>query len=367
VSVLDFGAAGDGATDDTDAFRRAAATVRPILVPKPPSFYRITGRIEVASSVRGEGMPKLRMEGSDGSAGKTLLQVTGYRGPGIVISGLHLDGGWDGRAAAGEHAHGVAIVGSRAVFVEDNLVENAYGDAVYVGANVHSSSEGIVVRRNTLARPRRCGVALVAVRGAKVLENTLRKGNAYVSVVDVEPNPDDQTVVEDVEIARNDVDAPLAFFVNLYSFPPRKGYSRPVKNVAVTGNTIRARVGVEKPADTGSFHGVRVLHNEFFPSDNSSVFLRIRQAPGNGASTTDLLVEGNVDHGSFPSGSTGCGTAPPGRSSQVAQVIRLVVRENTAGKFVVSDCPGARVTDAAGLPASAEERSASGMARTRTP
>jgi hypothetical protein len=368
VNVLELGARGDGVADDTDAFRRAAGTGRPLLVPKPPRFYRITGRIEVAGSVRGQGMPELRMEAPDGTDAKTLLRVTGYLGPGIVISGLHLNGGWDGRAEAGEHSHGVSIVGSRGVVVEDNVIEDTYGDSVYLGANAHANSADVVVRRNTLAGPRRCAVALVAVKGAMVSDNTLRKANAYVAVVDVEPNPDDLTVVEDVQVDGNVVEAPLATFVNLYSFPPAKGYTRTVRGVTVEQNKIHARVGVEKAPDTGSFDQLRILRNEFFPADSSSVFVRIRHASGNGAATTDVVVEGNVDHGTFPSAPTGCGASPPGVSSQLGQVTGLVVRGNTAGRFVVSDCPGAEVTGGAASPAQAAGRSvAEAAARPRTP
>ncbi|BDG02302.1 glycoside hydrolase family 55 protein [Anaeromyxobacter oryzae] len=296
VSVVAFGARGDGVADDTAAFQRAAATGQPLVVPRPPAFYRVTARIDLASSVRGEGMPEIRMDGSDGSDAKTLLRVAGYLGSGIVISGLHLNGGWDGAASAQEHAHGIAIVGSRNVFVQDDVIEATYGDSVYVGALAHANSAAVVVRRNTLVGPRRCNVALVAVRGALVLRNVIRKSNAYVAAVDVEPNPDDLTVVEDVEIAGNDADAPATSFVNLFSFPPRKGYTRTVRNVTVARNTIRARAGVEKAPDTASFDGILVQGNEFFPADRTSVFVQIRHASGNGAATTNVVVEGNADH-----------------------------------------------------------------------
>jgi hypothetical protein len=42
VSVTDFGAAGDGVTDDTAAFTAATATAQPIYVPQSTSFYSLT-------------------------------------------------------------------------------------------------------------------------------------------------------------------------------------------------------------------------------------------------------------------------------------------------------------------------------------
>lgn len=48
VSVKDFGAAGDGQTDDTAAFQRALAEVKSGAIEVPPGRYRITGLLEIA-------------------------------------------------------------------------------------------------------------------------------------------------------------------------------------------------------------------------------------------------------------------------------------------------------------------------------
>lgn len=45
VSIKDFGAIGDGVTDDTAAINAANATGQPILFPKPASFYKTNGTV----------------------------------------------------------------------------------------------------------------------------------------------------------------------------------------------------------------------------------------------------------------------------------------------------------------------------------
>lgn len=65
VSVKDFGAVGDGSTDDTTAFQNAINTGKPVYVPKPPDAYKITDTLTLNSSYKAligdECMPVIEM------------------------------------------------------------------------------------------------------------------------------------------------------------------------------------------------------------------------------------------------------------------------------------------------------------------
>jgi hypothetical protein len=50
VSVVDFGAKGDGTTDDTAAIQAAVDTRKTVFFPKPPTFYKITSFVELQST-----------------------------------------------------------------------------------------------------------------------------------------------------------------------------------------------------------------------------------------------------------------------------------------------------------------------------
>ena len=50
VSVKDFGAKGDGTSDDTAAFQKALATVKSGAIEVPPGRYRITDILEIKRS-----------------------------------------------------------------------------------------------------------------------------------------------------------------------------------------------------------------------------------------------------------------------------------------------------------------------------
>src|SRR6476620_661554 len=61
VSVKEYGARGDGQTDDTAAFLKALATVKSGAIEVPPGRYRITNILEIKRSrivLRGAGPDK---------------------------------------------------------------------------------------------------------------------------------------------------------------------------------------------------------------------------------------------------------------------------------------------------------------------
>jgi hypothetical protein len=221
VNVRTLGAVGDGVADDTPAFRAAAATGKGVFVPRPPVAYRLTGHVSLRGSIRGDGsLPTLRMDGADGDPdqglARNLLVIDGYTGPGLTVRGLHLDGGWDGVGRAGEWSHCIRVTSSRNVTIEDNVLERPYGDCVFVG---HYADRGapafppsrIVVRHNTLSRPRRCAVAIVSGTGVTVSDNRIVKTNDYVAAIGLEPDPLGYQHVDGVTIEGNTFDvAPIA-------------------------------------------------------------------------------------------------------------------------------------------------------------
>jgi Pectate lyase superfamily protein len=241
VDVTTFGAVGDGVTDDTAAFVKAAATGKDLRVPRPSAHYKVTSKIRVHGSVRGMGMPEIRMYGAEGKESHSIFELRDYDGAGAVFSGLHLNGGWDGAGTAGEWSHLILIKGSRNVTVEDNLLERPYGDCVLVGGEgVPTPSQNVVIRNNELSEPRRCTVALVSAKQVVIEQNVHRKHlSNYVSAVDLEPNPNGLDVVNGVSILDNTFDcASMAYHgpvVAVYN-PPGNSGAPQSGNVTVTGN-----------------------------------------------------------------------------------------------------------------------------------
>jgi hypothetical protein len=210
ANVRSFGAVGDGSTDDTAAFRAAAATGKQLFVPAPPVAYVLTGFVALQSSIYGDGsMPLVKMVGADGDPDqghtRNMLYVSDYRGSGLVIQGLHLDGQWNG-GTRGEWGHVVNIGHSSNVTVQFNVITGAYGDDVFIGEWGGTPSSAIVVQNNTLGTPYRCNVAVNSANGVTIRNNQVTKSSTYVSAIDLEPDPLGYQYVRNVTIDGNRFD-----------------------------------------------------------------------------------------------------------------------------------------------------------------
>lgn len=240
TDVLAYGARGDGVTDDTAAFRAAAATGKKLRIPRPSAFYRISGTVRLQASMQGDGsMPEIRMIGANGQESYSMFSVLDYTGPGLTISGVRLNGGWDGAAANGEWSHNILVKGSSNLTIEGNILEKPYGDNVLLGGeNNPNPSRNVVIRDNQLLGPRRCNIALISSRDVAITGNTIKKFNDYVSAIDLEPNPNPADSVWRTQITGNDFESPRAVAVLLYHFDygyPSDGLAG--GDVSVTGNT----------------------------------------------------------------------------------------------------------------------------------
>ena len=72
VSVMDFGAKGDGVTDDTVALQAAFDSSKPIYIPEATSFYMISDTITIKGNVTCDG---------------TIKTMTGFTGTAVAFSG----------------------------------------------------------------------------------------------------------------------------------------------------------------------------------------------------------------------------------------------------------------------------------------
>jgi hypothetical protein len=195
ADVTAFGARGDGITDDTAAFRAAAATAKPLWIPKPSAHYRLTGTVKIRNGMKGDGsMPVVKMDGATGDWAHVMFfmdQAIGTASAPIEVNGVWLDGGWDGTTKpAGEWSHLLIVKRSRHVEVHGNTMVFPKGDCIYVGNHTPplGVSDNVNIHGNKLYRPYRAAIGIISGRNGTIRNNEITKLNAYVNAIDFEPN-----------------------------------------------------------------------------------------------------------------------------------------------------------------------------------
>ncbi|MZQ81215.1 hypothetical protein GQF01_03645 [Paenibacillus sp. 5J-6] len=292
VNVLDYGAVGDGVTDDTDAFQSAAATGKPILVPSPLSFYKLTGSVTLTASMIGIGMPEIRMDTPDGSDLKRMLLIHNYQGSGLHITGLYLNGGYT-TGTADEQSHLVRIANSVHVFVHNNVLHAPYGDCVYIGSDYLAPSENVHIHDNVLSNPRRCAVAVVSGRKVWITGNVIKDPFSYVATIDLEPNSSTtgSDIVEDIWIAENEYYSEI-YFINSYN--PNTAYTN--KRITITGNKGKARYFFRCNSAPAITEQVTIKDNDFYGSVSDARMIQSSNV------TKGLEISGNRDYATGAAG-----------------------------------------------------------------
>lgn len=311
ANVFDYGAAGDGVTDDTAAFQAAAATGKAMLVPKPAVSYRLTGSIALTNSIVGVGMPELWMDGANGSAAKRMLRIEGYAGGGLAVTGLHLNGKYTG-GSLDEQSHLVRIVNSKNVHVQGNWLDAPYGDCVYIGSDYAAPSENIHVEGNVLSNPRRCAVAVVSGKAVWIRGNYMSDPYPYVACIDLEPNASatGSDVVEDIWIEGNEFYSEI-YWINSYN--PNTSFRN--TRIGIANNRGRSRYFFRCNSAPGDTENVTIRDNEFYGSvSDARMILASKVVSG-------LEISGNRDYAT--------GAAGWSISSTLAPVVRDNVIESS--------------------------------------
>jgi hypothetical protein len=174
------------------------------------------------------------LRGSVGDGHKPVIKLE--NGSGHTIRGFRLEGGY---TAPGTHntavqwSHGVEVLGTQTVLIEDVTAVNVAGDCVYLGLGAQRSRD-VTVRRMTCNGTGRNGVSFVATDRSRI-EQSSTATIGYVSF-DVEPNSGTGFGVDTATITGNTIGS---FVINAFTVVG----SAPVNGITFTGNTITAPIG----------------------------------------------------------------------------------------------------------------------------
>jgi len=129
VSVKDFGAVGDGVTDDTAAIQ-AAFAVGKNQVYMPAGVYKITSTITIADyySLKGAGHTS---ENGTGARAATVI-LKSFNGVGLIVGGNCVASDFQVEGDTGNTGDGIQVLGGRSVL--RNIQSNKHGgDGIRIG------------------------------------------------------------------------------------------------------------------------------------------------------------------------------------------------------------------------------------------
>lgn len=130
-----------------------------------------------------------------------VIQAKSVENVAIKGSGCIVGDKKEHKGTDGEWGHGINVIDSKEVFIQDVSVINCWGDCLYVGGN----SSNITIQNCVLNEGRRQGISVTSADGVKISNCSITNvnGTAPQYGIDLEPNKGelvDNIIIEDVNI-----------------------------------------------------------------------------------------------------------------------------------------------------------------------
>jgi hypothetical protein len=219
VSVKDFGAVGNGVTDDTAAIQAAVNAAKKIYF--PPGTYLINVvTLNANNFLFGDGVASIIKQsasvvgGSSGSlyaeSGSSTTTIDN-----IVIRDLRVEANNITAPVFEEHTHLISLNGVKNALIENVQFIGFRGDGLYIGSGISGSAErhniNVTVRNcffDGINQQNRNGISVIDVDGINIINNVF------------------------VNLTRNDMPGAI-------DFEPDGNAFHIIRNLVVTGNVIR--------------------------------------------------------------------------------------------------------------------------------
>ena len=204
MNILQFGAKGDGTTDNTNAIQNALNTKAIITIPKSNNVYNITSSLTIYNDIIFENYVK--MINPDGSFDDCCLNVINYRNNNFInIINPLIDGGRDitqsySQSLNEEYSHGINIKGSKNINIIGGNIKNCQGDNICISASEENRySENININNVLMDYPYRNNVSIISGVNIKLNNCISYNRNGYRNLL-IEPNNDNSLKNENIVI-----------------------------------------------------------------------------------------------------------------------------------------------------------------------
>lgn len=217
VSIKDFGAVGDGTTDDTKHIQDAIDyaynnKIENIIIPEGHYMVSLNSRIrDRYTAISLYSNKKIVMlEGAVIEANPTSMNSYAILNindcDSVYIEGGTIIGERIGHlGTSGSHGMGINVYNSSNITISNTNIKNCWGDGIYIGGYKNSQiTKNILVSNVNISNCRRQGISVTFGKDITIQDSTIWNinGTAPQSGIDIETDWTD-TPVEDIRIANN--------------------------------------------------------------------------------------------------------------------------------------------------------------------
>ncbi|TWT27768.1 glycosyl hydrolase family 28-related protein [Planomicrobium sp. CPCC 101110] len=208
TSITDFGAKGDGTSDDTKPIRDAIESISKagggvVTIPKGTYMIDAIQSVHLMDNVTLDFKPGSIFKAIPNDASNyAILSIHDVEN--VKVTGKPKIQGERAQhtGETGEWGFGISIKGATDIYIENANIVDCWGDGIYIGPTKSQNySENIVIKDPLLENNRRQGISVISVKNLKITDPVINNtsGTDPQSGIDIEPNSNTEHL-ENIEI-----------------------------------------------------------------------------------------------------------------------------------------------------------------------
>jgi len=248
-NVVQFGAKGDGKTDDTQAFQNAIDDAAKngcgaVLIPNGTYLIDPIKSVNLKSNVNlvfTTGASLIAKAVSSGSY--SVINILDVSNVSILGSPTIVGERYKHLGTSGEWGMGINIKGSSNVYIENARITDCWGDGIYLGSSTKQNyNKAVKIVNPVLDNNRRQGISVISAINLDI-ENaviTNTNGTAPQSGIDFEPNQVNE-YLQNITVSATNISNNKGYGILCY-FGRLNGTTNPVSINIVNGTNIHNNV-----------------------------------------------------------------------------------------------------------------------------